>query len=108
MENDDPTAELQVQPFDGAGIAPRDVPPWNAYPWYIDRSPKAADLKAGVEVLNQLLELMPKIEVVLLQGSEAQDAWRRLHKTHRGAVLERSMRGWPSNRTDMAECLSPG
>ncbi len=39
VENDDPTAELQAQ-IEGAGIAPRDVTPWNAYPWYINRSPK--------------------------------------------------------------------
>ncbi|WP_405818147.1 uracil-DNA glycosylase [Streptomyces sp. NBC_01390] len=92
VENDDPTAELQVQLFEGAGIAPRDVTPWNAYPWYINRSPKAAELQAGVEVLKQLLGLMPKAEVVLLQGSEAQDAWRRLLKTHPGVVRERSLK----------------
>ncbi|BFP51442.1 MULTISPECIES: uracil-DNA glycosylase [Streptomyces] len=82
VENDDPTAELQAQIFEEAGIAPRDVTPWNAYPWYINRSPNAAELQAGAEVLKQLLGLMPKAEVVLLQGNEAQDAWRRLLKTH--------------------------
>lgn len=92
VENDDPTAELQVQLFEGAGIAPRDVTPWNAYPWYINRSPKVAEIQAGIEVLKQLLELMPKVEVVLLQGGEAQDAWRRLLKTHPGAVRERSLK----------------
>lgn len=88
VENDDPTAELQAQIFEGVGIAPRDVTPWNAYPWYINRSPKAAELQAGVEVLRQLLELMPKTEVVLLQGNEAQDVWRRLLKTHPCAVQD--------------------
>ncbi|MFB6613202.1 uracil-DNA glycosylase [Streptomyces sp. NPDC056367] len=92
VENDDPTAELQVQLFEGAGIAPRDVTAWNAYPWYINRSPKAAELQAGVEVLKQLLGLMPRVEVVLLQGSEAQDAWRRLLKTHSGVVRERTLK----------------
>ncbi|MFG2563611.1 uracil-DNA glycosylase [Streptomyces sp. NPDC048496] len=91
MENDDPTAELQVQLFEGAGIAPRDVTPWNAYPWYINRSPKAAELQAGVEVLKQLLGLMPNVKVVLLQGSEAQRGWDRLLQTHPGVVRERSL-----------------
>ncbi|MCQ9179259.1 uracil-DNA glycosylase [Streptomyces sp. IBSBF 2953] len=89
VENDDPTAELQAQIFERAGIAPHDVTPWNAYPWYINRSPKAAELQAGAEVLKQLLGVMPKAEVVLLQGNEAQDVWRRLLKAHPGAVRDR-------------------
>ncbi|MFJ7591314.1 uracil-DNA glycosylase [Streptomyces sp. NPDC097617] len=91
VENDDPTAELQALIFEGAGIAPCDVTPWNAYPWYINRSPKAAELQAGVEALNQLLELMPKTEVVLLQGNEAQDVWRRLLKTHPAVIGDRTL-----------------
>ena len=91
VENDDPTAELQARIFEDAGIAPRDVTPWNAYPWYINRSPNAAELQAGAEVLRQLLGLMPKGDVVLLQGNEAQDVWRRLLKTHPEAVRDRTL-----------------
>ncbi|MEV6210123.1 uracil-DNA glycosylase family protein, partial [Kitasatospora sp. NPDC051914] len=74
-----------------AGIAPSDVTPWNACPWYINRSPNAAELQAGAEVLKQLLGLMPKAQVVLLQGNQAQDVWRRLLKTHPEAVRDRSL-----------------
>ncbi|MCX5124605.1 uracil-DNA glycosylase [Streptomyces sp. NBC_00347] len=91
VENDDPTAELQAQIFEQAGITPGDITPWNAYPWYINRSPKATELQAGAEVLKQLLGLMPKTEVVLLQGNEAQDVWRRLLKTHSDAVRDRTL-----------------
>ncbi|MFH9725420.1 uracil-DNA glycosylase [Streptomyces sp. NPDC017254] len=91
VENDDPTAELQALIFEGAGVAPQDVTPWNAYPWYINRLPKAAELQAGVEVLRQLLRLMPRTEVVLLQGGQAQSVWRRLLKTHPGAVRDRTL-----------------
>jgi uracil-DNA glycosylase len=91
VENDDPTAELQARIFEEAGIAPRDVTPWNAYPWYINRSPKAAELQAGAEVLGALLGMMTKAEVVLLQGNEAQDVWRRLLKAHPEAVRDRSL-----------------
>ncbi|WP_037622856.1 uracil-DNA glycosylase [Streptomyces aureus] len=91
VENDDPTAELQAQIFEEAGIAPRDITPWNAYPWYINRSPNATELQAGAKVLKELLGLMPKAEVVLLQGNEAQDVWRRLLKTHPEAVRDRTL-----------------
>lgn len=92
VENDDPTAEFQAKTFEQAGIAPHDVTPWNAYPWYINRSPKAAELQAGAEVLEQLLALMPKTEVVLLQGNEAQNVWRRLLKAHPDAVRDRTLK----------------
>lgn len=91
VENDDPTAELQAQIFEEAGIAPRDVTPWNAYPWYINRSPNAAELQAGVEALKQLLGVMGKTKVVLLQGNEAQDVWRRLLKTYPEVVRDRTL-----------------
>ncbi|WP_037628789.1 uracil-DNA glycosylase [Streptomyces aureus] len=91
VENDDPTAELQAQIFEAAGITPRDLTPWNAYPWYINRSPKASELQAGAEVLKQLLEMMPSTEVVLLQGNEAQDVWRRLLRAQPDVVRDRTL-----------------
>ncbi|MFE0702337.1 uracil-DNA glycosylase [Streptomyces sp. NPDC058872] len=91
VENDDPTAELQAQKFEEAGIAPHEVTPWNAYPWYINRSPNAAELRAGAAVLERLLGLMAKLEVVLLQGNEAKDVWRRLLTARPEAVRERSL-----------------
>jgi hypothetical protein len=47
IENDDPTAERQVKLFESAGISPRQVLPWNAYPWYFTRQPTASELDAG-------------------------------------------------------------
>ncbi|WP_234443826.1 uracil-DNA glycosylase [Streptomyces sp. NRRL B-24484] len=91
VENNDPTAELQAQLFERAGIAPRDVTPWNAYPWYINREPKTAELQAGAEVLSRLLGLMPKVQIVLLQGGDAQRGWRRLVKAHPEAVRDRTL-----------------
>lgn len=82
VENDDPTAELQCRAFDAAGIAPDDVIPWNAYPWYINRAPKASERQAGVDPLLRLLGLLPRLRVVLLQGRDAQDTWRRLAARH--------------------------
>ena len=43
-----------TQFLEEAGIAPHDVTPWNTYPCYINRAPKAAELQAGAKVLEQL------------------------------------------------------
>jgi len=77
VENDDPTAERMARLFDRFGIPARVVLPWNAYPWYINAAPNAAQSKAGALVLLELLELTPDVDVVLLQGRDAEKAWRR-------------------------------
>lgn len=82
IENDDPTAERQLQMFTDVGIGASDITPWNAYPWYINTAPKPAQLDAGVAPLVQLLELMPDIRVVFLQGNHARDGWVRLSRRH--------------------------
>lgn len=78
VENNDGSAELQSILLEKAGIAPFDLLPWNAYPWYINRAPRASELDAGVQTILHLLDLASKLEVVLLQGGDADRAWRRL------------------------------
>lgn len=88
VENDDPTAERMAEMLTVAGIAARDVTPWNAYPWYINRAPKVAELIAGLAPLKRVIELMPDLEVVLLQGTDAQAGWRRFAKAFQYLVVE--------------------
>ena len=78
IENDDETALRQRNAFSANGIQARDITPWNAYPWYINRKPLAGERDAGAHVLAQLVPLMPDLRVVLLQGNEAHDCWDRL------------------------------
>ena len=59
---------------------------WNAYPWYINRLPRAAELEAGTEPQRQLLGLLPLLRVVMLHGGSARDGWRRLARRHPGLV----------------------
>lgn len=91
MENDDATAERILGLFHGAGIAARDVVPWNAYPWYINRKPLAAELEAGVQPWMDLMGLMPKLRVVMLHGGIAKDGWRRLTRRHPTLVADRQL-----------------
>lgn len=78
MENDDPTAENICELFASAEIGAKDVVPWNAYPWYINRNPRAPELDAGVGPLREIIRLLPDARVVMLHGGAAQNAWKRL------------------------------
>jgi hypothetical protein len=78
LENDDPAAELFATLLADAGIAPAKMTPWNAYPWYINRKPTSTELTAGFRPLRRLLELLPHLRVVMLNGAEAQSLWRKL------------------------------
>ncbi|MCU1362772.1 MAG: hypothetical protein JWM55_600 [Acidimicrobiaceae bacterium] len=76
IENADQTAETQALLAEGAGVLASDFVPWNAYPWFIGRVPKKAEISEGTASLLALVDLLSKLEVVLLQGGEAQLAWR--------------------------------
>lgn len=100
IENDDPTAEQQCTAFADVGVTAADIAPWNAYPWYINRKPSAAERAAGVDPLAQLLALLPRVTVVLLQGRDAADTWRRLRRTRPEMV--------PGRDVEVIETYHPG
>jgi hypothetical protein len=86
-ENDDASAERFATLLDSAGIAVGETLSWNAYPWYINRSPRAAELEAGVEPLRRLFGLLTRLRVIMLHGGSAQDCWRRLARWHPDLVV---------------------
>ena len=100
IENDDPTAERQWNLFDEFGIPVRQVLPWNAYPWFIDRAPRAAEREEGARVLADLIGVLPDLLVVLLQGNDAVDTWRRVEKVRPDLVKERKL--------EVVESIHPG
>jgi hypothetical protein len=81
-ENDDTSAERFANLLDAAGIAVSETLSWNAYPWYINRLPRAAELEAGAEPLRRLIGLLPGLQVVMLHGGSARDGWTRLARRH--------------------------
>jgi len=85
-ENDDASAERFATLLDNAGIPVSETLSRNAYPWYINRKPRAAELKAGVEPLRRLLGLLPRLRVVMLHGRDALAGWRRLERRHHDLV----------------------
>ncbi|MCJ1700796.1 uracil-DNA glycosylase [Rathayibacter festucae] len=90
-ENDDGSAELMSRLLTDVGLSPFDLLPWNAYPWYIGKAPTAEQLDAGIPTVLHLLDLAPSIEVVLLQGADADHGWRRLLRLHPGIERERGL-----------------
>lgn len=75
LENNDQTAERQCALMTAAGLTTHDITPWNAYPWYINRAPTNVQLHEGAKAIVHLVGLMPELQVVLLQGREAQRGW---------------------------------
>ena len=84
-ENDDPTAELFSNCLDAAGLDVARTITWNAYPWYINKSPTASELDAGIMPLHRLLELLPDVSVVMLMGRRAEDSWARFSERYPAA-----------------------
>jgi hypothetical protein len=82
-ENDDPTADLFSNCLDAAGLDVARTITWNAYPWYINKSPTASQLEAGLMPLRRLLfDLLGKVSVVMLMGRRAEDSWKRFRKRY--------------------------
>lgn len=105
LENDDASAERFANLLDEAGISVGDTLPWNAYPWYINRQPRAAELEDGVEPLRRLLGLLPRLRVVVLLGGSAQDGWKRLARRHPGIV--RGLQVVPTYHTGNQAFIGP-
>jgi len=72
------------------------VVPWNAYPWYINAKPTVVQLAAGVEPLRGIIELMPRLRVVLLLGTDAK---------RDGACSSQRMANWFGH--DISACWRP-
>jgi hypothetical protein len=76
-ENDDQTAERLSSLIEESGLRARDILPWNAYPWYINRKPLAFEIGEASGPLLKVIQLLPSLEVIMLQGADAGRAWRR-------------------------------
>ena len=99
IENDDASAELMGRLWEEAGISPSDVVPWNVYPWYINANPTAAQLEQGLAPLLRLMDLLPRLRVVILHGGSARQGWRKLVKRHPSLVRDRGLRVIPTHHT---------
>ena len=71
-DNDDPTAEATFRFMRQAGINREETLLWNTVPWWNGtRAIRSAELAAGLERLDQLFSLLPKLTTVIGVGSKA-------------------------------------
>lgn len=85
VENDDDSAALQCELLASVDLTTADLTPWNAYPWYRhDQSSglRSPQITEGLDPVARLISVMPKLEVVLLQGGEARTLWKRFARRH--------------------------
>lgn len=75
IENDDQTAETMYGLMQQAGMTPRDVTPWNAYPFFINAPPAPSQMRSATPTLLGIADLMPNLGAVMLQGAHAKKAW---------------------------------
>ena len=77
--NPDPTAKNLWNLIHNAGIARTDTLIWNIVPWYVGSDTKirpvnSADIRQALPHLQELLALLPRLEMIVLVGKKAQRA----------------------------------
>jgi uracil-DNA glycosylase len=77
--NPDQTAKNMCQLLREASIARADTLLWNIVPWYVGTSGKirpvrGADIEKAIPCLERLLNLLPRLELIVLVGLKAQAA----------------------------------
>lgn len=91
--NPDTTAKNVFESFREAGIDRMDTVLWNVIPWYIGkegriRSGTTSDLADARPHTRELIRLLPCLEVVVLMGRKASQAFRALNLETTAQVFE--------------------
>lgn len=89
--NPDETAKNMFELCRNAGLSRKASVLWNVVPWYIGDGSKirpatSADLEAGMRLLPRLLDLLPKVQTIVLLGRKAERA-QRLFETGKYQVF---------------------
>jgi hypothetical protein len=63
----------------------------NAYPWYINSDPTTGQLLAGIEPLRDLMDLLPRLRVVLAHGTAAGKGWKLFLRENRDLIERRGI-----------------
>lgn len=82
-DNPDESARNSFLLYQEAGIPRSETVLWNIVPWYIGtgtrvRPANAADIREGLRYLGRLLNLLPRLEVIVMVGQKAQKAQRHI------------------------------
>jgi hypothetical protein len=93
-DNNDPSAHNSTIACDQAGLAPRDRVHWNIFPWWVNITKKGipvdpsrpaqsytSAMPLASTLLEHVLEMLPRLQVVVLLGKQAQGGWRQAAPT---------------------------
>ncbi|HET8994982.1 MAG TPA: GreA/GreB family elongation factor, partial [Rhodococcus sp. (in: high G+C Gram-positive bacteria)] len=80
LENADLTAARQKYFMGQAGIDVSQIVSWNAYPWPKPHPQTDASDRAAAAALRGFLELLPHLEVMILNGVVARRVWRVMNE----------------------------
>lgn len=91
--NPDQTARNMNEVLRAAELNRRDVLLWNIVPWYVGdgnriRPVTSADVAEAAPYLGELIQLLPKLRVVVLVGKKAQSARATVQRLTRVPILE--------------------
>lgn len=101
-DNDDPTAEAIFTFMRQAGIARQDTVLWNVVPWWNGtRTITPAELNAGLQQLDALIDLLPKLTTIIAVGRRAARAKTAVEK--HGLAFYASAHPSPINRAARPE-----
>jgi uracil-DNA glycosylase len=93
--NRDETAKNFFLLYQEAGIPRSDTILWNIVPWYIGdgsriRAAGGQDIAEGLEYLRELIDLLPRLEVIVLVGQKAQKVEREIRRLRPRVRIVRS------------------
>jgi uracil-DNA glycosylase len=79
-DNDDASAENMWHLLAEAEVDRRDIVNWNIVPWYVGderriRAVNRSDLQEAKPALEELLTLIPRVQVIVLLGRAAARGW---------------------------------
>lgn len=107
LENDDRTAENICNLFAEANIPPEIVLPWNAYPWYINRNPNGKEQVDGVDALKRVIDLLPKLRVIMFLGDVAQNVCKKFNRQYPTIFNDKGIRVIPTYHTSPQAFRTP-
>jgi len=118
-DNNDETAKNFFEVNEVAVIPRKKTIIWNIVPWYLGKAKKienakSSDIRAGLPYLYRLIDLLPKLEVVVLIGKKAQSIGEELDARYTGMKVftcphpsPQFVNRKPDNRQKIIDALKP-
>jgi len=114
--NPDQTAKHLCELMHGARINRKDTLLWNIVPWYIGDGHRilpvtTSDLSDALPYLQDLLALLPQLQIIVLIGKKAQSAREQVRALTNASVIEthhpspRVFNTWPEKKRQTQKAL---